>query len=457
MCAERADGQAGRGWAEALLTGLLYYYLTSLVVVLGVALGYWLFRPGPEAERPGRMGTLLGCFAAWDGEWYAGIVRAGYSYDPGRHSNVAFYPLYPLLARAVAALSGMGAEAALLLVAHVALAAAFVLLYLYVRERWPEEPAVVADYVLLAFGLFPTSFFFRMTYSESLFMLLALLAFYGIVRGWRPVAVGLVVGLSTATRSVGLALLPPLILYTWQRWRAGKVCRDVAMPARAGVEGAVTELAGPGADRQAGVRRACEACRRPASVGRLLLELTAVVAIGSAGLGAFILHQYIALDEPLAFVEVQHAWNLREASSMVEKLVALVTLEPIRAVFAPGSPGHWTRHPPADMPIFNLTFLNPLIFVMAIAVVLWGWWPGWLNRYELLLAAGLLGLGYWGRGYELYMESQARFAAVVFPVYLVLGRCLSWLPAPVLALLAGLSGALLAIYAAEFATWYFFI
>jgi len=40
----------------------------------------------------------------WDAGWYLEIARDGYRYEPGVPSNAAFFPLYPLLIRAVHAL-----------------------------------------------------------------------------------------------------------------------------------------------------------------------------------------------------------------------------------------------------------------------------------------------------------------------------------------------------------------
>ena len=40
----------------------------------------------------------------WDAGWYVEIARDGYLYEPGVPSNAAFFPLYPLLIRAVHAL-----------------------------------------------------------------------------------------------------------------------------------------------------------------------------------------------------------------------------------------------------------------------------------------------------------------------------------------------------------------
>lgn len=40
----------------------------------------------------------------WDAAWYVEIARDGYHYEPSAPSNPAFFPLYPLLIRAVHAL-----------------------------------------------------------------------------------------------------------------------------------------------------------------------------------------------------------------------------------------------------------------------------------------------------------------------------------------------------------------
>jgi hypothetical protein len=49
---------------------------------------------------------------------------------------------------------------------------------------------------------------------------------------------------------------------------------------------------------------------------------------------------------------------------------------------------------------------------------------------------------------------MGRFTAVVVPMYLVLGRLLARLPAPLAAALLCLSGFFLAAYAALFAAWH---
>jgi hypothetical protein len=87
-------------------------------------------------------------------------------------------------------------------------------------------------------------------------------------------------------------------------------------------------------------------------------------------------------------------------------------------------------------------------------VLLWGAYRRWLNAAELLLAAGLVAVSYGGRGYEMCMVSTARFTAVVFPVYLVLGNLFSRWPASLVAGLLAASSALVILYAALFAAGY---
>lgn len=52
------------------------------------------------------------------------------------------------------------------------------------RNSSSSVSADVAEYVPLAFALFPTTFYFRMAYSESLFALEAITLLYGIRSRW---------------------------------------------------------------------------------------------------------------------------------------------------------------------------------------------------------------------------------------------------------------------------------
>ncbi|MCI0465354.1 MAG: hypothetical protein L0Z62_51190 [Gemmataceae bacterium] len=415
MPAPASPQPPSRGWFDFLCAGLLCYYLTGLIVVLGVLVSHQYLKPAPHPAGP--PGDLLDAFARWDGRWYVQILQHGYTYDPHRHSSIAFFPAFPLLGRAVSALTGLRPELALLLVAHVCLAAAFVVLAAYVHRRYGEtssggsRPRLAASCVLLAFGLLPTTCFFRMAYSESLFLLAALLALYGMERDWPLLVVAALIGLTTATRPVGVALLPPLLLH---------------------------------------LRRRC-----PGWLGASW-RFVALLPLACWGLLAFMAYQHYAFDDPLAFARTQEHWRMRPPVAWPERLHALATLEPLWSVFDPSSPCYWRRHEPQGNPLFSLHLANPLYFVLAVVLVALGAWQRWLNAREVALAVGLLLIPYLTRSHDMCLAGMGRFAAVVVPVYLVLGQLLARLPPAGVGLAAGLSGFLLGAYSALFAAWYRF-
>jgi Mannosyltransferase (PIG-V) len=153
---------------------------------------------------------LLAPLARWDSVWYLRIANSGYG-DSGR---AAFFPLYPLLVRSVGTLLG-GSHGALLVAAYlVSLAAFLAALVLLHRLTELELGTPLARPTLLLLAVFPAALYFGAPYSESLFLLLAVGAFYAARTdrwGWA----GACAGLASGTRSAGLLLLLPLALIWW--------------------------------------------------------------------------------------------------------------------------------------------------------------------------------------------------------------------------------------------------
>jgi hypothetical protein len=154
---------------------------------------------------------LLSPLARWDAVWYLRIADSGYA---GSEPRAAFFPLYPLLIRALGTLGG-GSEAALLLasyaIAFAAFVAALVLLHRLVELELGRR---LARPTLLLLAVFPAAVFFGAPYSESLFLLFAVGAFYAARTehfAWAGVAA---MGAAT-TRSAGLLLLVPLAMLWW--------------------------------------------------------------------------------------------------------------------------------------------------------------------------------------------------------------------------------------------------
>ena len=150
-------------------------------------------------------------FIRWDAGWYGSVAEFGYR--PGgiyEQTNVAFFPLYPLLVRAVFRLTHMSLVAAGLTVSLVCFTVALVVFYDLVARRYGEAVARMST-LLLAFN--PFGLFFGLMYTESLFLLLSVLTFWLIDRRWWWWA-AVAAAAGSATRSVGVALAA-IVVASW--------------------------------------------------------------------------------------------------------------------------------------------------------------------------------------------------------------------------------------------------
>lgn len=145
-------------------------------------------------------------FARWDAGWYASVARQGYVLKEGE-SNLAFFPVYPLLIRAIHPIISINYFWPGQIISVVAAAFALYFLYKLARLDYSEKQSRLSLFYLLAF---PTSFFLIAVYSESTFLLLLLLSFY-FARKQKWLYASIVGALLTATRVVGVFIVPALI------------------------------------------------------------------------------------------------------------------------------------------------------------------------------------------------------------------------------------------------------
>ena len=149
-------------------------------------------RVRPEIERVSMVGD------AW---LYRDIAEHGYD----RSSRDAFFPLFPLLARA----TGADFPLAGLLISNAALLVALWLLgAVTMRSGGSADDASRAMFYL---AFFPTSYFLSLPVTEGLFLALTLAATLLALQG-RWLGAGVAGGLATATRFAGILLLPLLLL-----------------------------------------------------------------------------------------------------------------------------------------------------------------------------------------------------------------------------------------------------
>lgn len=124
---------------------------------------------------------LFGVLGAWDSHWYRIVAERGYLLEPGRASDPAFFPLYPLLLRAVHTI-GLGYFSAALVVSNVAFLAALLAFEALTRELFGARFARRATIYL---AIFPLGFVFSMGYPESLALCaIALTALAALRRRW---------------------------------------------------------------------------------------------------------------------------------------------------------------------------------------------------------------------------------------------------------------------------------
>lgn len=195
------------------------------VLVIGLlavhAIGY------PDGRAPFRVGDgeVSNLPARFDAGWYLTIASTGYRYLPNRQTrqqNLVFFPAYPTLMYWASLLLARQLVWSGALISIIAFAWAARYLYRLAREMMDDDRAVAA--VTLA-AVYPFAVFYSAPYTESLFLLAMLGAWWHLRRDerWTAFAWGFVAGL---TRPNGCLLSVPLALMVLAPlWRHGRLQR----------------------------------------------------------------------------------------------------------------------------------------------------------------------------------------------------------------------------------------
>ncbi|MFI8518515.1 hypothetical protein ACIGEZ_11925 [Streptomyces sp. NPDC085481] len=144
----------------------------------------------------------------WDSVWYTRIAEHGYGYEvtlPGGavHADLAFFPLFPALERAVSAVLPVDAATAGLLLSWAAsLAAAWGIHAVGAHVAGPRAGVVLA----VLWGVYPTAFVQSMAYTETLFTALAAWSLLAVLRE-RWILAGTLCALAGLTRPTAAALI----------------------------------------------------------------------------------------------------------------------------------------------------------------------------------------------------------------------------------------------------------
>lgn len=162
-------------------------------------------------ETP-NISNVLVSWTNFDGLHYLDLAQYGYGYLHKTDMDYVFFPVYPWFIKTFSFLGGYISSG--LLVSHLALILALYYIFKLVSLDFSKK---IARSTLLLILIFPTSLFFGSVYTESIFLLLAVLSFYSARKG--NFFLACLFGLfASATRVTGIFIWPALVYEFWVRY-----------------------------------------------------------------------------------------------------------------------------------------------------------------------------------------------------------------------------------------------
>lgn len=373
--------------ASDLYHPLIAFMITRLVVFFGGYIGE-LAIPGIDAEGTYHVAPdnlFVDIWSRWDSGFYISIVEQGYSYIPEQVSNVAFFPLYPLLTRITSLFTPTVYHAGVI-VSHVCLLGALYFLYKLAALEFDKATASRAVYYIAAF---PTAFFFSAFYTESTYLFMSVAAVYFARRRlWAWAA--LFAMLTTVSRVVGLGIwgVVGLEWLTAQGWTLSTIHHKQAwLNLFQGLRRNWTELL--------------------------------VILLAPLGLVSHMLFLNRTVQDPLAFWSVQSAWGRED-------------LGPVKIILRDITPIFSQNFGTGDIWWHVIFDVSSLFVVLLMAVAIWrnlgegmaiycviamlipaNSGSGSLMRYILILFPVFIMLGWWGR-----RQSVDRALTIGFTMFL---------------------------------------
>ncbi|MBI1801952.1 MAG: hypothetical protein HYR71_10030 [Chloroflexi bacterium] len=346
--------------------------------------------------------TPQAIFEAWvrfDGIYFRAIAEDGYAAasrlirpEIGFTYLTAFFPLFPLAVHLAAPLVNSNTSAATILVPQALTCLSLLALFRLVTLDFSRR---AAWWSVLSLMTFTTSTFLISGYSESLFLLLAVLTFYGYRRG-RFAMAGLTGALACAARIVG----PPLVF--------GAVLLDVAAQKRD--EWRVTSDATARPESRLDFRfpifdlgLAIKNQESKIEDGHSSLVRRWPLALMPLGFAAYAAYLWWTFGDPTLFLKGHASSEWRIGFDLTGPLKGLL-LPFFTLVFR-----DWSSE------VFRANLFNSLFFYFAIGMMIYGWrkLPFVYSAYALLaiFTPTLTGS----------LISMPRFLLVSFPLFISMG------------------------------------
>jgi hypothetical protein len=208
-------------------------------------------------------------WSGFDGVHYLRLLIYGYK---GDLYIQAFFPIYPFLIKLTSYIFSNYLVSSLI-VSNVSFIVFIYAWYKFIKEEYSSE---IAYWSLTSILLFPTSFYFVATYTESLFLLFVLGTFLSLKKN-RYWFVALFIALASATRVSGILLIPAVIfeiIFNDLKWS------DTIKQAKNIVVKQIINY-------------------------RSYLKPSLIISLGSIGLLLYMFYLYREFNDPLYFFHIQ--------------------------------------------------------------------------------------------------------------------------------------------------------
>ena len=192
-----------------LFTKIIVVWLLSRLVMLIMVQVMNLVADTPH--------NILYYMNPWDAEWYKEMTEAGYKFPRSTGmANWAFFPLYPMICRAVRIITGghINTYAIGMMVSNICI---IVAVYYAVKLAYLEldkgkyDKKDIENIIIFLMLAGPCAVYYGAMYTEALFTMCVVLCFYN-ARKRNYMTAGVIAALASATRIVGCTLIVVLLI-----------------------------------------------------------------------------------------------------------------------------------------------------------------------------------------------------------------------------------------------------
>lgn len=335
----------------SFLTWRIALFLTLIFAINFVPLGSTdrFLGGGPLNYR---IAPEIFAWANFDGEHYLSIAMFGY-----KEFEQAFFPVYPALISFLSKSFSsdifsllLGSTLIGLLISNLSLILALIVLYKLIILDFPKK---IAFSTILVYLFFPTSFYFASVYNESLFLLLSLSSFYfARKKNWFLASIfGFI---AAGTRVFGFLIFPALIIEVFQQKE-----------------------------------------KKSKAFWIILIPL---------GLVFYMIYQYITVEDPLAFYNLQEKVGEQHQKGIV--LLPQVYYRYINILTTVDS----------SQPIYQTAFLELVVGILFFLLPIYGYHKKIRLSYLFFAMMGFLLPSIQGS-----FSSLPRYVLILFPSFMALG------------------------------------